>query len=206
MDHVLDSPLEALALNYVSFGIFSLVNNLWPLVAVITAAVSFWKIKAAAGITPVKKLVDDTPAAPPPCVNHREELLSSTMEEEEEEEVASTSCSSPAPVVTPDQSGSYDGMTKGRNKFVLYYDDDGGEVTVASEEKEYWSECDDGGMSEEWYWGSWERMLRIRTAEMGWYRYQDLTVINGNVVRLWEEGSGGTVRQVEAYSSGCVVW
>ncbi|GKV17981.1 hypothetical protein SLEP1_g28420 [Rubroshorea leprosula] len=201
MDHVLDSPLEALTFNYVSFGIFSLVNNLWPLVAVITAAVSFWKIKAAAGITPLKKLVDDTPAAPLSCVNHREKLLSSMMEEE-----ASTSCSSPASVVTPDQSGSYDGMTKGRNKFVLYYEDDGGEMTVASEEKEYSSDCDDGGMSEERYWGSWERMLRMRTAEMGWYRYQDLTVINGNVVRLWEEGGGGKVRQVEAYSSGCVVW
>lgn len=31
----------------------------------------------------------------------------------------------------------------------------------------------------------WEMVLKMKTAEMGWYLYQDLTVLDGNVVRLW---------------------
>ncbi|GLT76222.1 hypothetical protein SLA2020_478950 [Shorea laevis] len=194
MNVVLDSPLEALPFNYVSFGILAFVNNLWPLVAVIAAALSFWRIRAAAGISnPVKKLVREdhdtsSPSPPPSCVAHVEEL--SAVEEK-----PSTSWSSPAPDVTFPLENC-DGVTKGR-KFVLYYEDDEGDMMAAKEEEE--EECSDqsgNGGTEEW-WGSWEGVLTTRTGEMGWYRCQDLTVINGNVIRLWGSAAEGFLGKVQ---------
>ncbi|GLT98827.1 hypothetical protein SLE2022_163070 [Rubroshorea leprosula] len=187
MNVVLDSPLEALPFNYVSFGILAFVINLWPLVAVITAALSFWRIRAAAGISnPVKKLLcedHDTSSPPPPpsCVGHVEEL--SAVKEE-----PLTSWSWPGPDVTFPLE-CCDGVTKGR-KFVLYYEDDEGDMMAAEEEEDECSDQSGNGGTEEW-WGSWEGVLTTRRGEMEWYRYQDLTVINGNVVRLWGKCGGG---------------
>ncbi|KAE9464589.1 hypothetical protein C3L33_03502, partial [Rhododendron williamsianum] len=51
----LDSPLEALAFNYLSFAFSTAVNNVWTwLAALTTAAVSFWKIRAAGCAGPAK--------------------------------------------------------------------------------------------------------------------------------------------------------
>lgn len=38
----------------------------------------------------------------------------------------------------------------------------------------------------EW-WESWDKGLRMRMGDMSWYRCQDLTEFNGNVVRLWDD-------------------
>ncbi|XP_019189010.1 PREDICTED: uncharacterized protein LOC109183384 [Ipomoea nil] len=43
--NTLESPLEAIAFNYLSYGFLTAVNNVWTWVAVLTAAVSFWRIK-----------------------------------------------------------------------------------------------------------------------------------------------------------------
>lgn len=37
----------------------------------------------------------------------------------------------------------------------------------------------------EWY-ENWEKVIRTKTGEMEWYNYQDLMLIDGNIVRLWE--------------------
>ncbi|KAJ7979203.1 putative Transmembrane protein [Quillaja saponaria] len=83
------------------------------------------------------------------------------------------------------------GMIKG--KFALYfYDDederecDGGELTPLTEEWEEESNHLGGsnGCESETEW--WEKMLRLRSGDKELYKYQDLTKLNGNVVRLWD--------------------
>ncbi|XWS72310.1 hypothetical protein CRYUN_Cryun02cG0029000 [Craigia yunnanensis] len=205
MNQLLDSPLEALACSYVSFGIFTIVNNLWTWIAVITAAVSFWRIRAAGAATSscsVKK-PDQKPST---CTIHRTEDESRPIPEAEEKPTLSAFVSAPASVAETSVSPLVcnDGVTKGAKfKLTVYYEDDGesdvdGEMTVVE-----WSDsdgdCNEGSCGE--WWESWERVLSLRKGETGWYRYQDLTAINGNVVRLWDESCRrGT------YRSSCAVW
>ncbi|XVE97851.1 hypothetical protein REPUB_Repub03eG0054500 [Reevesia pubescens] len=196
MNHLLDSPLEALAFNDVSFGVFTIVNNLWTWVALITAAVSFWKIRtagaAATSSCSVKShdqnpsttsIFDPVQAESRPILEAEEKLCPSAL-------VSAPAASATETSVTPFFCN--DKVSKGgKFKLTVYYEDDGesddidGEMTVM----EYWSNGD-GDYKEvrcgagEW-WESWERLLSMRKGETGWYRYQDLTAINGNVVRLW---------------------
>ncbi|KAK6273733.1 hypothetical protein QQP08_027674 [Theobroma cacao] len=192
MNVLVDSQLEALAFNYVSFGIFTIVNNLWTWVAVITAAVSFWRIRAASAATPscsVKK-PDQKPSK---CVIDRAQDESQPIPEAIEKPTPSALVSAPAGVMEMSVSSPlvcHDAVTKGgKFKLTVYSEDDGdshvdGEMTVTE-----WSDID--GDCKEWscggWWQSWERVLSVRKGETGWYRYQDLTAINGNVVRLWDE-------------------
>ncbi|GAB4838108.1 hypothetical protein Ancab_027639 [Ancistrocladus abbreviatus] len=92
----------------------------------------------------------------------------------------------------PSNSGSngYDGVTKGKFTFAYYSDEE--EV----EERE----DDDGLVEVEWdegvvrgCWSDQETkvmdvMTGLRMEDMGWYKYQDLKVLDGSVVRLWEKG------------------
>ncbi|EXB38188.1 hypothetical protein L484_004093 [Morus notabilis] len=196
---VLDSPLEALAFNYVSFGFFTIVNNLWTWIAVVTAAVSVWRIRAAGEVSrcsepSVSPPHDDRNSNRPlpPCAT--------------EEKPASTPIPAKAPANSVEETEIV-GATKG-GKFSLYYDDVDGELTEEYEEaidgEMTVTEESDGG--EEW-WGIWERVLRTRMGKTGWYRYQDLTELNGNVVRLWD----GDCRSREGRScycdpKRCVLW
>ncbi|XP_062091203.1 uncharacterized protein LOC133797342 [Humulus lupulus] len=175
--NVLDSPLEALVFPYVSFGFFIFVNNLWTWVAVVTAAVSVWKIRATAGDGPGGVCsVDSSPScddrcsitpAPPPSVS------------------VSVSAASVSASGHVEDNGA-DVLTKGR-KFSLYYEHDG-ELTEEFEENDGAAEavvveeyC--GGGDGDW----WEIMLEMRLGEKSWYRYQELTELNGNVVRFWDD-------------------
>ncbi|KAJ9168076.1 hypothetical protein P3X46_019648 [Hevea brasiliensis] len=186
--NVLDSPLEALAINYVSFGIFTVVNNLWTWVALITAVVSFWKIRNAgvAGASTFSLKSEQLSSAN--CIDVRNVNEPKPVVETSVPESAIQPPPSPPPSsASPATFSSVfedDGVTRG--KFVKYYVDE--------------RESDDNGDDEltvvgEWGYGnrgcgewseSWERVLRMRTGDMGWYMYQDLTAINGNVVRLWD--------------------
>lgn len=77
-----------------------------------------------------------------------------------------------------------------RSRFTVSYtydicDDDVG----AGEEKEV-IESDDFGCNADWgvtaaYWEGTEVRCRWR-GDLGWYRYQNRMVIDGNVVRLWD--------------------
>ena len=61
-------------------------------------------------------------------------------------------------------------------------------------------EVDDGGVGslgavvrggDDGWCENWENLWRMRIGDdMGWYRYQDLRVMDGNVVRLWDGGRG----------------
>ncbi|KAK8597638.1 hypothetical protein V6N13_095038 [Hibiscus sabdariffa] len=180
MNQLLDSPLEALAFNYVSFGIFTLVNNLWTWVAVVTAALSFWRIRAAACSSGCVQSND-----PEPSTSVSAE--SRPVSEVDAKPSLSLSASVVETTITSDSPLVCRGVTKGgKFKLTVYYDDDGeadGGVKITGR-------SDSGGGGDckcnEW-WESWERVLRLRNGETGWYRCQDLTALNGNVVRLWDE-------------------
>ncbi|KAK8477176.1 hypothetical protein V6N13_057971 [Hibiscus sabdariffa] len=186
MNQLLDSPHHVLAFNYVSFGILTVVNNLWTWVAVVTAGLSFWTIRTAAvaGVTTSSGCVqsDGQKPAPPisgPAQDESRPILEAGDKPTPPAFVVGTSVS---PLVSR-------GVTEGgKFKVRVYYEDDReksgvdfdghGEVTVRG-----WSDGVGGGDCSEW----WERELTLRKGEMGWYRYQDLTALNGNVVRLWDE-------------------
>lgn len=179
----LDSPLvEALAFEYASFGVLAVVNNVWTWIAVVTAAVSFWRIRVTTSIEDVHG-----------CVL-LEELTGSKSEQKSghlEPHSITGSAKETAPrvketVTKKEPLMCDDGVTKG--KLTMYYEVDvdvdsgrcfDGELTAGN--------CGGGlGDCGEW-WERWERVVRMRNGDDGWYRYVDLTVISGNVVRLWDD-------------------
>ncbi|KAI8565319.1 hypothetical protein RHMOL_Rhmol03G0249800 [Rhododendron molle] len=162
----LDSPLEALAFNYLSFAFSTAVNNVWTWLALTTAAVSFWKIRAAAVCAgPAKSQRPDRRR-----INEPISTVSTTT--------------TAVNFVLETDGGANEGRRRvRRGKFTVYYD----EISAGVEGD---STADDGGEGCRWG-GDWERGLRMRVGEdvsLGWYRNQDLTVIDGNVVRLWDWG------------------
>ncbi|CAH8267283.1 unnamed protein product [Arabidopsis lyrata] len=185
----LDSPLEVLAFDYVNF----VFNNLWTWIAVVTAAVSFWRIRAtttSGGGGRDDGFIDESPREPPKPQATKAALVVETKP--------------PSVKVTETEDWSLllcnDGVTKG--KLTVYYEEmidgereeDDGETTVVKY---------GGGASGEW-WERWERVVKMRNGDEGWYRYVDLTVINGNVVRLWDANgvrNGGwvSVQRKECY-------
>lgn len=198
MNSALDTPLEALAIDCVRFGLFTVVSNLWTWVTVLTAALSFWRIRAspfAARAAPTVRC----PSAPDPQPPLREDASSSacrTSSVSDEKPCPSqrTSAShataaSSHPLVAA--SGDY-GVTKGR--FTVYYDDD--RETDDNEMEELvaatGSERVGGGnygSGLDW-WGGWAMALKVRNGDSGWYRYQDRAVLDGSVVRLWDDHKG----------------
>lgn len=167
-----NSPLETLAFNYLSFNFF---NNLWTWLAVI-----FWRIR-----TPKPELL---PPSNGTYSSDKPDLGLEVLEPLHADVV-------PARVPGNGVVEDVDGVTKGKMKFTLYYYDDKDEDDIDRECKEsvetlkiteeLWEEKE-GRLG---WWESWEKLLRTRTGENegGWYAYQDLTVINGNVVRFWDE-------------------
>ncbi|CAK8563948.1 unnamed protein product [Lathyrus sativus] len=164
-----DSPLEALAFNYLSFDFF---NNLWTWLAVI-----FWRIR-----TPNPELlppsIHDSPSDKPDAVP---ELLVEPCHDND---------NVPVRVHSNGVVNDVDGVTKGKMKFTSYYYED--DVDVVNRKcnetltltAELWEDREE---RLEW----WEKLLKTRTGENenGWYTCQDLTALNGNVVRFWEESS-----------------
>lgn len=179
--NVLDSNVEALAFNYLSFGLLAALNNLWTWLAVVTAALSFWKIRSAGCPRPNP---NPNPEAQPsfgpnPVITPSEVTVEKT---EPARQVA----------VTNGVMEDVEGVRKG--KFTVYYEEDmqctcekreGLTVLTAWEERE--------GCETEWR-KRWEMLLRLRNGESenGWYTWQDVTELNGNVVRLWDAGLGGS--------------
>ncbi|KAL4613871.1 hypothetical protein ACB092_07G013100 [Castanea dentata] len=204
------SPLEALALDYINVGFQTIVNNLWTWVAVITAAVSFWRIRVATGGAVAATSSDESPSQPPPPRYDQSSIGSKPVSEikvpdvllpRDDEEPVSISGSGIREV----DDVKSDGVTKGVKFFAAYYEEnDCGEDDGESTAEE--SGVDGAVKVGEW-WDSWERVLRMKMGEMGWYKYQDLTELNGNVVRLWDSSCAST-KELK-YSSkmiSCGVW
>jgi len=173
--NVLDSNVEALAFNYFSFVFLTALNNLWTCLTLLTAALSFWKIRSA-GFPKLNPKPEAQPSAHP-------HLLTPSKEKTQ------------PPRETINASGGaeedVDGVRKG--KFTVYYEEHV-QCTCESEDQGFataWEDSD--GFQTEW-WERWERLLRLRNGESenGWYTWQDVTELNGNVVRLWDGGLTGS--------------
>lgn len=176
MNMLLDSHVEALAFNYLNFAALTILNNLWTWLALLTAALSFWRIRSSSH--PVPK--HNNPVAEP--------LLS-----ESQPLAAETEAPAPRKILTAVVNGGsvdVDGVTKG--KFTVYYYNEEEDMQCSGgEREEVLTAAFDGGegCETEW-WKCWETVLRVRNgeSEKGWYTCQDLTELNGNVVRLWDGG------------------
>ncbi|KAI4380314.1 hypothetical protein MLD38_006519 [Melastoma candidum] len=197
-----DSTPEALALHYVGIGLFSVVNNIWTLLALFTAALSFfWRLRG--GLLLLRLRGNRCSVGP----SHERDSIP--------EVVDSSSGSSVSEAATATAEGRChppcgEGATRG--KFVAYYREGHGyDVAAAAEEEE--EETGDGiggGEAGEW-WEVWEKAWRMRRkgAEKGrgWYDGLDLAVLNGSVVRLWAEDEEERVRTSSVLQSmRCVLW
>lgn len=172
------SPLEAQAFNYLSFGVITFLNNFWTWLAL-----TFWR-----NPTPKPELL------PPPDDPLREKL--------ESDPVGVTGPVPDPTVVSNGPNGAVDVYGVRKGKFTFYYEDD--ETDRECESEEMVTEDERDGGRQEW-WESWERLLRIRRGEneKGWYTCQDLTALNGTVVRLWDHAATTESRN----STSCVlVW
>ncbi|XP_058206503.1 uncharacterized protein LOC131320004 [Rhododendron vialii] len=163
--NALDTPLEALAFNYLSFAFSTAVAWL----AVITAAVSFWKIRAAGCAGPAKSQRPDRRRINEPitAVSTTTTAVNFVLEE------------------TDGSATANEGKRRlRRGKFTVYYDEESeGVVRVEGD-----STAADGGEGC-CSGGNWDRELRMRMGKdvsLGGTVNQDLTVIDGNVVRLWD--------------------
>lgn len=192
-----DSNLEALAFNYVSLGFF----NLWTWVAVITAAFSLWKVRAAGVSTPSSSDFGSLSSKNNQHLNGSMSFSEITLTQPKtvEELPIRSSTGSALHLASADVHGGDDiAVTKGAFKFFsTYYVDEreGSDNLTAEEENE--DEVVEG--CGEW----WDTVLEMEMGDMSWYRYQDLTVLNGNVVRLWD-GRRGVKKSYGTDS--CFVW
>ncbi|GAU16816.1 hypothetical protein TSUD_200590 [Trifolium subterraneum] len=164
MNVLQNSPhAQALTFNNISLDFF---NNFWAWLAVI-----FWRIR-----TPKPELLPPSSDKPDPIPepNCHDDNVHSTST------VVLNNSVSEEDVV---------GITKGKMKFTSYFYED--VVDISDDESlkiTTWEEKELG------WWERWENLLRTRTGENenGWYTCQDLTVLNGNVVRFWDDEDGGS--------------
>ncbi|KAK7363338.1 hypothetical protein VNO77_05478 [Canavalia gladiata] len=181
------SPLEAQAFNYLSFGLLTLLNNLWT-----RLALSLWWIRTfRSGFLPPS---DDPVSEPEPA---------DPVPQDSDPDSTSVSAQACVPTVVGNGAVDVDGVTKG--KFTLYYEEEI-EKECESEETvtEEWEEIEG---RREW-WENWERLLRMKVGENenGWHTCQDLTALNGSVVRLWDGGfTRESFKHCRDSSSSCVV-
>ncbi|CAI9100788.1 OLC1v1037961C1 [Oldenlandia corymbosa var. corymbosa] len=180
----LDSPLEVLALDYLGFGLFTaVVNNVWTWIAVVTAAVSVWRIRTISSSS--SSFVSHEVSVVKPAAS-----LASSPVKAVPVEPAKVEAPAAPPASAPPSPSPFvftgEGRTSG--KFTLYYDNQ----EECEEQEEADTNDDDGDVDGECKLeevrNNWEVMMemRINGVRMGFYRYQDLTVLNGNVVRLWD--------------------
>ncbi|KAJ0745750.1 hypothetical protein HanPI659440_Chr10g0402001 [Helianthus annuus] len=153
--------LEALAINY-------LTHTVWAWIAFLTAALSFWKIKPSPSPLPPPAHPISTSTSPPPPPPPP--LSDDEPDPDDQQEVPSSTtifCS-----LENRRSG----------KFRVYYD--GIAVAAARTRRPIKGSVHNPQRLVVGDHG-WEALLKLKTAEMGWYRYQDLTMLDGSVVQLW---------------------
>ncbi|OIW21739.1 hypothetical protein TanjilG_09076 [Lupinus angustifolius] len=164
--NVLDSLLQPLPFNYY-FTFITSNHLLWTWLTLITTAITFWKIRPSPPF--LKPDYNSVPTQTEPTIT--------------------TPPLSKPLVLTED----IDGVRK--MKFTVYYEEDEVQCKCSENDEkeelltmtatENWNEEEE---EEELEW--WERVLRLKNGENenGWYMFQDLTELNGNVVRLWDGG------------------
>ncbi|KAJ8532089.1 hypothetical protein K7X08_012012 [Anisodus acutangulus] len=179
MNAILEYPLEALVFDYLSFG-FSIIviNSVWTWVAVITAGVGFWRFKISSTLPALEPRGDLCPCPPTPTLG----TMYSSSSSLQVERLLST----PSTLSVSKETSSIAAFLKGtKGKVTVHFKQDDGEEGNGNEDGDEEGEDDGVELSKEWY-ENWERLLKMRNGEMGWYYYQDMKVIDGNIVRLWD--------------------
>ncbi|XP_060188947.1 uncharacterized protein LOC132617896 isoform X1 [Lycium barbarum] len=167
MNAKLEFPLETLAFNYLSFGFFT---------ALITAVVGFWRIKASSTFPRGDFSGAPSSSSPTPT------LVTSSLQQVNET-VSNESLSAVTTMIWP--LSNEEVGTKG--KLTVYYkQDDGGECEGNEEGIDQEGEDNGIKLCEELFVNNWEKLLKMRNGEMEWYCYQDMKIIDGSVVRLWD--------------------
>lgn len=175
------SPLESVALDYIISDISTIfVSNLWTWLAVFCAGAAslFWRGAKSSVTFQLASAKPDVPVDPL-CKSS----LITAPSEPEVHEVLSTEPELRVLKDTPIVSDG-DGVTKG--KFVAYYYSEDGENECNDEHYEFRS--GEGEMHAELLrWFKVDKLEKMKEInEMGWYCCQDLTVLSGDVVRLWD--------------------
>ncbi|KAL9673346.1 hypothetical protein QQ045_029602 [Rhodiola kirilowii] len=163
------SSVEALAFNYFRFGLFVMVNNIWTLVAVATAAASFYRFKLRPSlsgrhnvrISSLEVAADQSPSTSRPDVNDTE--------------------ITPPPAAYRTADVSDEGVVRGRRVYSRFYFDD-----VINNEEELVEEEDEELVMHGIKTVRFDVSERLRLLDLGIYEYQDLRVLDGNVVKLWD--------------------
>ncbi|GMH23291.1 hypothetical protein Nepgr_025134 [Nepenthes gracilis] len=189
--NVLDSPPDALLFDSAALGF--VFNNLWTWVAVLAAAsISYWRLKG--GAASVSSQIKSDPL-PHDTVSEVKSQITAPLFRQPTSNPGGADASA---LGTSEASVSNvcDGdLAPTKGKFAVYYeaaeemesvDEDGD-----AEERPGWEEG--GGLPIVRRWWRWDddkeldaAATRLRMGDLGWHRYQDLTVLNGSVVRLWE--------------------
>ncbi|XP_009608776.1 uncharacterized protein LOC107790985 [Nicotiana tabacum] len=202
--NALESPLEALAFSYLSFGFITIVNNVWTWVAVLTAAISFWRIKTCSTLPAPEPRADfsgHAPSPPPPTPTLVTSSMSSPSSQVERESTDQQATISTATTIMFHVVALTKEEGKKR-KLTVYFKQDiaGGEYDGNGNE-----EGEDGGveLSKELF-ENWESAVKMRKGEMEWYSYQDMRVIDGSVVRLWDGCRRRRNAETTAFSVGVV--
>ncbi|KAI3775626.1 hypothetical protein L1987_50207 [Smallanthus sonchifolius] len=160
--------LEALAISYLTHTVL----NVWTWLAFLTAALSFWKIKSSIH------------SPPPP---HHQTLPSPSPRQTSADQQPSITKRIPLFV----SSTTFYSLENRRiGKFRVYYGEDDDCIAIGRSERCH-PEDEERPIRQV---DGWEAVLKLKTAEMGWYSYQDLTVLDGSVVRLWNQSNNHHVR------------
>ncbi|XP_009780582.1 uncharacterized protein LOC107769213 [Nicotiana tabacum] len=223
----LESPLEALAFNYLSFGLYTVVNNIWTWLAVIAAAFSFWRIKTSSALLKPALVRGDfsddaSPSLPQTAFVPPSEHVETVAADEPASTSRGPSITAPT-TISPSVVFHIVHSTKGRLTTYFKQDDvlgpcddyvdcrdstDKGE-SISSQWVQSSIFSNNGTvemedlMCNDWY-QSWEKVIRTKKGEIGWYSYQDLHVIDGNVVRLWEGCRRRREAEATAFLGGVV--
>ncbi|XP_058109034.1 uncharacterized protein LOC131252185 [Magnolia sinica] len=165
----LGSPSESLLLS--SYSLTTL-SSFCTCVAVLTAAVSLWRIRAVGSLSRPKSIL--TPSSP----DRTDEKDAAAIQKPPAPREPSDLTPSTSSRCEPALSAGADGVR--RRKFTAYYEEAG----IGDEGVDDVSDavCSVGG-------GFDQVRIRLpvtRTVDLGWYWGQDLTVLNGSVVRLWD--------------------
>lgn len=181
--NALDSPLQSLALNYLSYRVITAaVNNICSWIAVFLEAVGFWasSLPEPRGCRRLHHA-----ASTPPCSQ-----AATTVEAAIEPAIKDSS--SPKGLLSRNWC-MMESECSPKGKFIMHYND---EDDLSESDDQGGEEGEDHGggvmmVNEKSSSRRWNEMMVVRMGDMGWYRFQDLEVLDGSVVRLWDAAPGG---------------
>ncbi|GAB2291555.1 hypothetical protein Dimus_025809 [Dionaea muscipula] len=215
--NVLNTPLESLLFFDASAVGGSVVHNVWTWIALISAVFSFWGFRLLPSASSSSPSSKPPPPTSHPFATSR--LVPSSSEDSTSTTTTSSS-SNPIQAGTlslmlPTTSFCtaavrVDEKTRCRKFTVVYC----GDLVVEEDEREEvgggdliddgMDGGDDGGdeLVRRWgaggHWGKGDHrdnwgvgyVVEMRMGDMGWYRCQDLSVLDGSVIRLWDRARG----------------